>query len=96
VNSGRLLRELDGARSEEVCGNFLNYDLADLGVSGGAIKLVHEASKGQLWVLTEYRSPIELDQSQLAKLAEQTFGQWTDGIGEACFNQEQRVESRNG
>src|SRR5262249_3938951 len=80
------IRELDGAESEDVCSNYLDSALADLGLTGGTVKLAHDAGGGQFHVVTEYLSPVELDTARLRQLARETMGQWSDGIGEGCFD----------
>lgn len=80
------LRELHGAVSDDVCGNYLTTDLADLGISGGAVKLIYDAAAKQLRVATEYESPDKLGAADLKRLAKETLGQWSDGIGEGCFD----------
>ena len=49
------LAELDGATSEDVCSNYLYEEsLADLALTGGAVKLVRDAATGEFRVVTEY------------------------------------------
>jgi hypothetical protein len=84
VTDPAILRELDASESEEVCSDYLRPELADLGISGGTVRLALEPSGERLRVVTEYRSPVMLDSSQLEKLAADTYGQWSDGIGEGC------------
>lgn len=80
------IRELDGAESEEVCSNYLDRALAELGLTGGTVKLTHDAGVGQFLVVTEYLSPVKLDTARLRQLTLETVGQWSDGIGEGCFD----------
>lgn len=81
-----LVRELDGTASEEECGDHLAADLADLGITGGKVRLAWEAAAGRWRVVTEYRAPKKLRPAQLKRLVEDTVGQWSDGIGEGCFD----------
>ena len=83
----QLLSELDGAESEDVCADYLDTDFADLGITGGTVKLVYNADAERFQVVTEYTSPVELDLMQLKRLLDDTCGQWTDGIGENCFGE---------
>src|SRR5262245_10935059 len=43
--------------------------------------------RGGLRVVSEYWSPAALQPDQLQALVDQTLGQWSDGIGEACFDE---------
>lgn len=87
ITSRSIIRRLNGAGSSEECSNYLDSDLADLGLAGGRIKLRYEIGEGRYYVVTEYTSPIKLNPAQLRKLAEGTIGQWSDGIGEHCFDE---------
>jgi hypothetical protein len=87
VTTRTVLRKLDGAESNDACGNYLDADLADLGISGGRVKLTYDAASHQFRVVTEYTSPVKLKAPQLKHLAQDTLGQWSDGIGEGCFDQ---------
>jgi hypothetical protein len=86
VTDEDLFRELDGASSDLQCGDYLDYKLADLGVTGGPVKLAYNPATGQLRVVTEYEAPDRLDDRHLALLVKNTRGQWSDGIGEGCFD----------
>ncbi len=84
-----LLQSLDGLRYEEdLCANYLNDELLnDISLVGGAIALAFDSERGGLRVLCEYWSPTELSPDQLQVLVDQTLGQWSDGIGEGCFDE---------
>src|SRR5215471_9743885 len=86
VTTRSIIRELDGAASDDACANYLDCDLADLGITGGAVKLTYDLSEGQFWVISEYTAPKKLKPAQLKRLARNTIGQWSDGIGEGCFD----------
>ena len=81
-----IISELDGAESDDTCGNYIDNDLADLGITGGTVKLSYDKVAGQFRVSTEYGSPSELSAAQLERLVDKTVGQWSDGIGEGCFD----------
>jgi len=85
VTDKRILRKLDGFVSDDECSNYLDADLADLDITEGAVKLSYDETANQLWIVTEYKSPVKLNRSQLRHLVENTLGQWSDGIGEGCF-----------
>lgn len=54
--------------------------LIDKGVNSGymSFKLID----GEIWTVTEYLSPYELDDDELQILKDYTQGQWSDGVGE--------------
>jgi uncharacterized protein len=81
-----IIRALDGAESDERCSDYLEFELADLGITGGAVKLIYDPAGRCFRVSCEYRSPVELTPSQLKMLVDETKGQWSDGIGEGCFD----------
>ncbi|MGL4423620.1 MAG: ankyrin repeat domain-containing protein [Gemmataceae bacterium] len=82
-----IIRELDGAESDDVCANYLDSDLADLGITGGTVKLTYDSGEGQFRVSSEYTTPAKLKPAQLKRLVGETVGQWSDGIGEGCFDE---------
>ena len=82
-----IIRQLDGAESDDACADYLDTDLADLGITGGTVKLTYDAGEGQFRVSSEYTSPVKLKPAQLKHLARDTIGQWSDGIGEGCFDE---------
>lgn len=86
VRAVSVLRKLHGAVSDDVCSNYLDDELADLDITEGAVRLTYNATAKQLWVVTEYKSPVKLTKSQLKRLVDNTLGQWSDGIGEGCFD----------
>lgn len=81
-----IIRELDGAESADACANYLDSDLADLGITRGTIRLAYDSAENQFRVSSEYTTPIKLKPAQLKRLARETVGQWSDGIGEGCFD----------
>jgi hypothetical protein len=85
VTARSIIRELDGAESEDACGNYIDCDLADLGITGGTVRLTYDTGEARFRVSTEYISPVKLKPAQLKRLARDTVGQWSDGIGEGCF-----------
>lgn len=86
VTARSLIRQLDGAESDDACADYLDSDLADLGVTGGTVKLTYDPGEGQFRVSSEYTAPAKLKPGQLKRLARDTVGQWSDGIGEGCFD----------
>ena len=81
------IKKLDGAKSEELCADHLAADLADLGITGGAVALARDSATKEWRVVTDYTAPTKLKPAQLKRLAADTAGQWSDGIGEACFDE---------
>ena len=80
------IKKLDGAKSDALCADYLAADLADLGIAGGAVALALDSATGVFRVVTEYTAPGKLKPAQLKRLAADTAGQWSDGIGEGCFD----------
>src|SRR5262245_24037912 len=80
-------RELDGATSADTCVNYIHEEaLADLRLTGGAVRLVRDPGRIGFRVVTEYGSPTKLKPALLKRLAKATAAQWSDGIGESCFD----------
>ncbi|HWE93400.1 MAG TPA: ankyrin repeat domain-containing protein [Tepidisphaeraceae bacterium] len=85
------LKALDGLLYDaDVCSTYLNQSLLDTGLTGGRLQLAHTPAGDGLRVVTEYSCPTRLSHSELAKLTEETQGQWSDGIGEGCFEEYER------
>lgn len=80
------IRKIDCVETEDTCGNYLDNDLADLGITGGTLKLTYDHGTCQFRVTTEYTSPVKLGPELLEQLIGNTTGQWTDGLGESCFS----------
>lgn len=89
ITDAARLQSLSGLRHDgDLCANYLDHDeLNDISIVGGAIEIMHAPHEGGLRVVTEYWSPAELTPDQLQALADQTLGQWSDGIGEGCFDE---------
>ena len=81
------IKKLDGAISEELCADHLAADRAALGITGGAVALARDSATKEWRVVTDYTAPTKLKPAQLKRLAADTAGQWSDGIGEACFDE---------
>jgi hypothetical protein len=81
-----IIRELNGAESDEHCSNYLETDLADLGISGGSVRLTYNSAASRFNVSSDYVSPGKLEPRQLDRLTQDTDSQWSDGIGEHCFS----------
>ena len=86
VTARSIIRELDGTESDDACANYLDSDLADLGITGGTIKLIYDSDAGGFRVSCAYTAPAKLKPAQLKKLARVTVGQWSDGLGGSCFD----------
>lgn len=82
-----VIQQLNGAESQQVCSDYFDTELADLGITSGTVKLVHDIAVGAFRVVTEFRSPTVLQSHQLKRLVSDTLGQWSDGIGEGCFDE---------
>jgi hypothetical protein len=86
VVDARTVRALDGAESEDECADYIDSDLAARGIEGGRVRLCHDSKIRRFFVVTEYSAPRKLPASVLRRLVAATRGQWSDGIGEACFD----------
>ena len=92
ITSKWILHELHGAESEGACADYLCSKLADLGLTGGTVKLLYDSDENGFQVRSAYTAPNALKPEELQSLAEETAGQWSDGIGEGCFyDLEQRL-----
>jgi hypothetical protein len=60
ISDVRTLQQLNGARADDTCENYLSPRLADLDVRGGQIHLVYDAADKELRVVTEYEVPARL------------------------------------
>jgi ankyrin repeat protein len=92
ITDPQRLRELNGLVFDGgTCGDWVDVEFLDLGISGGAIRCTYSDANG-LAIVTEYSAPRRLADDQLQRLAADTSGQWSDGIGEQGF----RFETREG
>ena len=87
LDNEKLLRKFDGAVSQDGCADYLSKHLADLNITGGVVKLTYDKTAKQLRVVTEYECPAKLKPADLKQLTKETLGQWSDGIGEGCFDE---------
>jgi hypothetical protein len=86
ITDPKRLRKLDGLYySKDRCSGYLDHSLQEIGVTGGAIRLAFDSGEERLRVVTEYRAPRRLKPAEVKKLAAETVGQWSDGIGEGEF-----------
>lgn len=88
ITEAQSLQALNGLRYDgDVCANYLDHNLLnDTSIVGGAIQIAFDPERGGLRVVSEYWSPAALAPDQLQALVDQTLGQWSDGIGEASFD----------
>ena len=89
ITETQSLQALNGLRYDgDLCANYLDHELLnDVSIVGGAIQIAFDPQRGELRVASEYWSPAALNADQLQALVDQTLGQWSDGIGEACFDE---------
>jgi hypothetical protein len=87
ITNTKRLRTFDGLHSgKETCSKYHFGELTDLELKGGAVKLVFDAKTKKLRVVSEFTSARKLTTDELSELVEDTSGQWSDGIGEGCFD----------
>ena len=89
ITETHLLQALNGLRYDaDVCANYLDHEqLNDVSIVGGAIRMAFDPQRSELRVVSEYWTPAALQPDQLQALIDQTLGQWSDGIGEGCFDE---------
>lgn len=88
ITDAAILQSIDGLEyAEEVCATHLDEPLSEIGLAGGSLRIAFDSSSQTLHVLTEYLAPRKLKSSELALLRDYTLGQWSDGIGEGCFDE---------
>jgi hypothetical protein len=87
VTGAKRLQTFDGLHSgKETCAKYHHGALADLELKGGQVKLVFDPKAKKLRVVSEFTSARKLTKDELRELADDTQGQWSDGIGESCFD----------
>ncbi|MEO0590119.1 MAG: ankyrin repeat domain-containing protein [Pseudomonadota bacterium] len=77
----------DGLVSEESCGRHLYGGLEAFGFDDGRIRLGFDTDHEHWRVQTQYLTSASLDQAQIDLLVKQTLAQWSDGLGEGCFDE---------
>lgn len=81
------LATFDGLNSgRETCVKYQHGTVADLELKGGQVRLVFDVAKKKLRVVSVFDSKRKLTKDELAALIDDTRGQWSDGIGEGCFD----------
>jgi hypothetical protein len=85
VVDAQTVRALDGTESEDECTDYIDSALAARGIEGGRVRLWHDSKAKRFFVVTEYTAPQKLPATALRRLVAATRGQWSDGIGEGCF-----------
>lgn len=87
VSTPEVVAALDGAEADGACGDYLAAELADLGLTGGTVRLTYDRAEARFRVVTEYAAPAPLTPEQLRRLAADTAAQWSDGVGEGAFDE---------
>ncbi|MGL6096254.1 MAG: ankyrin repeat domain-containing protein [Fimbriiglobus sp.] len=70
---------------EDKVSDFFSAEVGALGITGGEIRLA--AGGDDLTVTSMFKAPTPLTSEQLGALVGETTGQWSDGIGEGCFDE---------
>jgi uncharacterized protein len=87
ITDAKRLATFDGLHSgKETCSKYHSGELTDLELKGGAVKLVFDSKAMKLRVVSEFTSARKLTLTELRELIDDTQGQWSDGIGEGCFD----------
>jgi hypothetical protein len=87
ITEPERLAAFDGLHSgRETCAKYHAGAVADLGLTGGQVRLAFDPAKKKLRVVSAFTGPRKLTKAELAELIDDTRGQWSDGIGEGCFD----------
>ena len=72
---------------EDRLDRYLSPELERIGLTGGVIRCKLNEDSSKLLIVTEFDSPRMLTSEELAAVLAYTKGQWSDGVGEGCFDQ---------
>ena len=72
VADDAILGQVNGAAADDECSNYFSNRFADLGITGGTVKLTYEPVAKTMRVVTEYESPEKLTAADITQLAEET------------------------
>jgi uncharacterized protein len=84
TDARRLSRVAQLKYTAEKVSDYFGEKMATLEVTGGGIRLA--AVDGKVSVTSTFKGPRPLTPEELAELVNETTGQWSDGIGEGCFD----------
>jgi len=88
ITDAQRLRALHGlAEKGANLADYLDGELAHLGIAGGDLKLKYDVRRNRLLVVSTYQSPQLLSAKRLSALVAYTRGQWSDGAGESAFHE---------
>lgn len=82
----RLARIAALKETRETISQYFDAETAELGVKGGDIRLTTDSSGKRFYVQSTFKAARPLTKGELALVVEETTGQWSDGIGEHCFD----------
>jgi len=86
VTDPKRLKVCDGVEEKGAkLADYLDGELAHLGIAGGDLKLRYDPKQKCLLVVTRYELPRRLSPKELKALIAYTRGQWSDGAGEGAF-----------
>ena len=77
----------EGLVSKDTCVDYLYGSLLDFDFQDGHVKLVFDSDNDEWRVRTDYLTNETVEQWRIDKLVKLTQGQWSDGIGEGCFDE---------
>lgn len=87
ITDPKRLATFNGLNSgKETCSKYHHGEITDLELKGGQVKLVFDEKAKKLRVVSVFTSARKLTAAELRELVNQTRGQWSDGIGEGCFD----------
>lgn len=70
----------------DLMSDYLDIDWEEIGITGGDLRLTLDPSGKTFLVVSTFKAPRKLTKAELARLVEETTGQWSDGLGEGCFD----------
>ena len=89
ITNPSVLKQFSGTKSEDSCIHYLDESLSDIGLIGGELEFVFDSEKDRLQIQTVYHSPRKLKPTELKRLVAETCAQWSDGIGEGEFGNDE-------
>jgi hypothetical protein len=86
ITDVKRLMVCDGVEEKDAnLAEYLDGDLAHVGLGGGDLKLRFDAEQQCVVVVSTFESPRRLTPQEVEELIEYTRGQWSDGAGEGAF-----------
>jgi ankyrin repeat protein len=81
----RKVAKLWHKEAGDLMADYLDADLEEIGITGGDLRLSLDPTGKTFLIVSTFKAPRKLTNKELARLVEETTGQWSDGLGEGCF-----------